>query len=103
MVGSACQRVATPYGSTGLPLQEPLLSLDIGAEPRRHHHAHADFKKEHGLSTPVARNWLFAYLDTLAIKTTTIDHPATFTVEQSSAVDLGLPGAHSKNLFSKGR
>ena len=53
------------------------------------------------MSTPVARNGLFAYLDTLAIKTTTIDHPATFTVEQSSGVDLGLVGDHTKNLFLK--
>ena len=53
------------------------------------------------MSTQVARNGLFAFLDTLAIKTTTVDHPATFTVEQSSGADLGLPGDHTKNLFLK--
>ena len=53
------------------------------------------------MTHPVARNGLFAYLDKLGIQTTTVDHSATHTVEQSSAVDLGLPGAHTKNLFLK--
>lgn len=50
---------------------------------------------------PVDRQRLFSCLDALAIKTTTIEHPATFTVEESAAVDLALPGASTKNLFLK--
>ena len=50
---------------------------------------------------PLSRAELFAHLEELGIQTTTVDHPATFTVEESSAVHLSLPGAHTKNLFLK--
>ena len=50
---------------------------------------------------PVTRAQLFETLQDQGITTTTIDHPATFTVEESSTVPLDLPGAHSKNLFLK--
>ena len=50
---------------------------------------------------PLTRAGLFARLDELAIKTVTVDHAPAFTVEESSAVGLGLPGAHTKNLFLK--
>ncbi|MEL6311701.1 MAG: prolyl-tRNA synthetase associated domain-containing protein [Pseudomonadota bacterium] len=48
-----------------------------------------------------ARSDLFAYLDQLGIKTTTVDHPPVFTVEESEALIDRLPGGHTKNLFLK--
>ena len=50
---------------------------------------------------PVTRAQLFETLREQGITTKTIDHPATFTVEESSAVPIDLPGAHTKNLFLK--
>lgn len=50
---------------------------------------------------PLTREELFAKLKELDIETTTVEHPPAFTVEDSSAVDMGLPGAHTKNLFLK--
>jgi Ala-tRNA(Pro) deacylase len=50
---------------------------------------------------PVTRTELFAYLDTLGIATTTVDHEAVFTVEQSERLHRDIPGAHTKNLFLK--
>jgi Ala-tRNA(Pro) deacylase len=47
----------------------------------------------------LARAKLFAYLDTLGIPSTTIEHEALFTVEQSQALRGTIPGAHTKNLF----
>lgn len=47
----------------------------------------------------LARAKLFAYLDTLGIATTTVEHDAMFTVEQSQALRGTIPGAHTKNLF----
>lgn len=47
----------------------------------------------------LARAKLFAYLDTLGIATTTVEHEAMFTVEQSQALRGTIPGAHTKNLF----
>jgi Ala-tRNA(Pro) deacylase len=47
----------------------------------------------------LARAKLFAYLDTLGISSTTIEHEALFTVEQSQALRGTIPGAHTKNLF----
>ena len=44
---------------------------------------------------------LFSYLDQLAIKTQTLDHPAVFTVAESTAIAEALPGGHTKNLFLK--
>jgi Ala-tRNA(Pro) deacylase len=50
---------------------------------------------------PTTRAELFAYLDTLAIATTTVDHEAVFTVEQSEQLHRDIAGAHTKNLFLK--
>lgn len=49
----------------------------------------------------VSRATLFEALKALGIETKTIDHPATFTVEESSTVPIDLPGARTKNLFLK--
>lgn len=48
---------------------------------------------------PLTRDELFERLSDLNISTTTLDHAATFTVAQSSAIEQALPGAHTKNLF----
>jgi Ala-tRNA(Pro) deacylase len=48
---------------------------------------------------PASRQALFALLDQLGIASTTVEHEAMFTVEQSSALRERLPGAHTKNLF----
>ena len=40
-------------------------------------------------------------LDQLGIATTTVDHPAVFTVAESSGLERSLPGGHTKNLFLK--
>jgi Ala-tRNA(Pro) deacylase len=50
---------------------------------------------------PFSRDDLMAHLAEMNIATSTIDHPATFTVAESSTIDLSLPGAHTKNLFLK--
>lgn len=47
----------------------------------------------------LARAKLFAYLDTLGIASTTVEHDAMFTVEQSQTLRGTIPGAHTKNLF----
>jgi Ala-tRNA(Pro) deacylase len=48
---------------------------------------------------PATSAELFAYLDTLSITTTTVNHAAVFTVEQSENLHRDIPGAHTKNLF----
>jgi len=48
-----------------------------------------------------ARAALFAYLDELGITTSTVEHQAVFTVEESDALYRQLSGAHTKNLFLK--
>jgi Ala-tRNA(Pro) deacylase len=50
---------------------------------------------------PVGPEDLFAYLDRLGIKHSTVDHPPLFTVEQSQALRGRIPGGHTKNLFLK--
>lgn len=45
------------------------------------------------------RKRLFARLAELGIASTTVEHEAMFTVEQSQALRERLPGAHTKNLF----
>jgi Ala-tRNA(Pro) deacylase len=42
---------------------------------------------------------LFAFLDRLGIKHTTVRHPPLFTVEQSRELRGQIPGGHTKNLF----
>ena len=50
---------------------------------------------------PLSRDDLLIRLDELGIKTTTVEHPAVFTVAESQSVEIPLPGAHTKNLFLK--
>ncbi|MGD2131517.1 MAG: prolyl-tRNA synthetase associated domain-containing protein [Maricaulaceae bacterium] len=51
------------------------------------------------LSPPAGRAELLSVLDALGIAHRTIDHPATFTVAESSAIKSDMPGGHTKNLF----
>jgi len=51
--------------------------------------------------TKATRAELMARLDELGISTTTTDHPAVFTVDESEALERELPGGHTKNLFLK--
>ncbi len=44
---------------------------------------------------------LMAMLARLGIATTTVEHVALFTVEQSRSLRGEIPGAHTKNLFLK--
>jgi Ala-tRNA(Pro) deacylase len=48
-----------------------------------------------------ARAGLEARLAGLGIATTTVEHPAVFTVAESSELERQLPGGHTKNLFLK--
>lgn len=48
-----------------------------------------------------AETQLYADLAALGIPFTTFEHPAVFTVAQSSALNDHLDGAHTKNLFLK--
>jgi Ala-tRNA(Pro) deacylase len=48
---------------------------------------------------PKTPDQLFAALDALGIKHSTIKHPPLFTVEQSRALRGEIPGGHTKNLF----
>ena len=50
---------------------------------------------------PASRQDLFDRLADLGVKTTTLEHPAVFTVAESAEVERQLPGAHTKNLFLK--
>lgn len=55
----------------------------------------------HDPGRPLEPEELLAYLRALGARPETHEHPAVFTVEESSALELDLPGAHSKNLFLK--
>ncbi len=46
---------------------------------------------------------LFAYLDSLGIEHSTIEHPPIFTVEDGRDWHDRIPGLHCKNLFLKDR
>ncbi len=48
---------------------------------------------------PKSRADLAAFLDSLGIAHSTIDHPPVFTVEEAQAHTHHLPGGHTKNLF----
>ncbi len=50
---------------------------------------------------PITRDQLFHRLDQLAIKTTTVEHAAVFTVEESDRLHRDITGGHTKNLFLK--
>lgn len=62
-----------------------------------------DGSSEKGMSSamPFSRSDLHARLEALGIETTTLEHPAVYTVEESTAIKAALSGAHSKNLFLK--
>lgn len=53
------------------------------------------------LNMPATRADLMAAFQRLGIQTTTTEHPALFTVEQSQALRGSIPGGHTKNLFLK--
>jgi Ala-tRNA(Pro) deacylase len=48
---------------------------------------------------PKTPEQLFAELDSLGIKHSTVKHPPLFTVEQSRNLRGQIPGGHTKNLF----
>ncbi len=50
---------------------------------------------------PYTRASLLQYLADRGYPTQTADHPAVHTVAESSSIEIGLPGAHTKNLFLK--
>lgn len=52
---------------------------------------------------PVTPRDLFAYIADLGIDTTTVHHPAVFTVEEARTVRGDLPGGHSKSLFLRNK
>ena len=47
----------------------------------------------------IDRTTLFAALEELGIRSTTVAHAPVFTVEQSTGLRATIPGAHTKNLF----
>jgi Ala-tRNA(Pro) deacylase len=47
----------------------------------------------------IDRKTLFARLEELGIRSTTIEHAPMFTVAQSTGLRVTIPGAHTKNLF----
>jgi Ala-tRNA(Pro) deacylase len=51
------------------------------------------------LAMPATPQDLFAALDALGIKVSTVEHDAAFTVEESRHLRGSIPGAHTKNLF----
>ena len=48
---------------------------------------------------PKTPDQLFAALDALNVKYSTVKHPPLFTVEQSRSLRGQIPGGHTKNLF----
>ncbi len=50
---------------------------------------------------PASPEDLLAFLDTLGVETSTVDHPPLFTVEDSQFLRGDIPGGHTKNLFVK--
>lgn len=54
-------------------------------------------------TTPVTPNELLAYLEELGIETSTVTHPAVFTVDEAKQLRGTLPGAHSKSLFLRNK
>jgi Ala-tRNA(Pro) deacylase len=50
---------------------------------------------------PATRADLMNRLQNLGIETTTVEHPAVYTVAESTALEQNLPGGHTKNLFLK--
>jgi Ala-tRNA(Pro) deacylase len=52
---------------------------------------------------PATRQDLLDRLAALNIQVTTVDHPAVFTVAESTGLEKELPGGHTKNLFLKSK
>lgn len=52
---------------------------------------------------PATPDELFAFLDSLGIEHSTIEHPPIFTVEEARPWHDRIPGLHCKNLFIKDR
>lgn len=50
---------------------------------------------------PLTPDELLKLLDELGYKTSTYEHEAVFTVEESSKIKQEIPGGHTKNLFLK--
>ena len=50
---------------------------------------------------PYTPQELLKLLEELGMKTTTHEHEAVFTVEESSKIKQEIPGGHTKNLFLK--
>lgn len=50
---------------------------------------------------PATRQDLFAFFNTLGIKTTTTEHIPVFTVEDARKIHSKITGGHCKNLFCK--
>lgn len=50
---------------------------------------------------PASRENLLKLFSNLDIETTTVDHEAVFTVEESVKIKQDIPGGHTKNLFLK--
>ena len=50
---------------------------------------------------PATRDDLTAYLASLGIAVTTVDHPPVFTVDEAQTLRGEIAGGHSKNLFLK--
>jgi Ala-tRNA(Pro) deacylase len=50
---------------------------------------------------PASPQDLFAFLDRLGIRHTTVSHPPLFTVADSQTLRGQIPGGHTKNLFLK--
>jgi len=53
------------------------------------------------MTIPTSPEELIAFLDALGIKTSTVEHPPLFTVEESQALRGEISGGHTKNLFVK--
>jgi Ala-tRNA(Pro) deacylase len=55
------------------------------------------------LPPPFDRDRLLAWMAEAGLAPRTHDHPAVFRVDQGHDIKAALPGAHTKNLFLKGR
>ena len=49
----------------------------------------------------VTSDQLLAFLDSLGVAASTVEHPPLHTVEESQALRGDIPGGHVKNLFVK--
>jgi Ala-tRNA(Pro) deacylase len=49
----------------------------------------------------IDRAGLFAFLDSLGVAHSTVEHPAVFRVGEGEEVKAAIAGAHTKNLFLK--